>query len=148
MPCMHGPIWIGFLLLITTGVAHAGFFQLDVRPASEMLGGHISVHAVLTNRGDEPMRDVCPSVWFDGAWHQGPRYPVLDVGQALRADVDVGDAPALAGVYTAVVSVRYLDANGHPFTTLATIPVHTAVPPDVEPLRATLSDLPLDDELA
>lgn len=123
---------------ITLLTARADYFELGVTPASRVFAGRVSVRMAFTNRGDETMRNVRPRVWFNDTWHTQPAYTELAPDASRTTEIDVGPAPALPGTYTAVVAMHYADRNGHPFTTVTTIPVYTGEPPDPEPLHASL----------
>lgn len=118
--------------------ANAGVFRLEVRPSSQLLAGVVTVRVSMANRGDEAMSRLQPSVLLNGTWTAGPVLPDLQPGAESMAAVNAGPAPSIPGTYTAAIAVRYEDRNGHPFTSLVTIPVCTAEPLDRAPLSGTL----------
>ncbi|MCE9613010.1 MAG: hypothetical protein K8T26_01955 [Lentisphaerae bacterium] len=125
--------------------AQASYFRLEVHPGSRILAGRVAVRATLTNRGDEVMRTLQTSVWFNGTWYKGPLYPELGVGGSQKDDIDAGPLPHQHGTYTAVISARYTDRNGHPFTTIETIPVHSDEPVEHHPFEASLAPITMRD---
>jgi hypothetical protein len=83
-----------------------------------------------TNKGDEPARTVRVVAGLVGSDTEvsSASRPSLAVNESYRVALRLGPPPALPGVYTIVVKVRYTDINGHPFTALAALPLVTAYP--------------------
>lgn len=127
------------------GVAQASYFTLDLQASTQVRGGRVTARVSMRNAGDEPMGNLTPSAWLAG--HPavaGSPHPELPVGETLTRTLDLGEVPPLPGHYTAVVSARYTDRYGHPFTTLKTIPVYTADPGALTPLSGRMAPITLD----
>ncbi len=140
VPLFASPVLLVLSVLFFPHPSTAAVFQLALTPSSRVIAGRVTVRVAFANHGDEAMQNLRPSIWFDGAWHEGPLVAEsLGPGESGNYPLDLGPTPALPGAYTAVAAMRYSDRNGHPFTTLQTIPVYTAEPPESAPLTATLA---------
>lgn len=137
--------YVAALSLGLAGLAQASYFKLDLQASTQVRGGRVTAHVTMRNAGDEAMGNVAPSAWLAGQpVVTGSAQPELAVGESLARTLDLGQVPPLPGHYTAVVSVRYTDRYGHPFTTLKTMPVYTADPGALAPLAGRMEATTLD----
>jgi hypothetical protein len=104
------------------------------------------VHIRLTNAGDESAHNVRVEAEIGDLVRRCDAASRLPAGDTLRQTLSLGSPPVPAGVYTAVVRVRYTDAKGHAYTALDHIPLVTAEPvPFDDPVVARLSSARIED---
>ncbi len=134
--------------VLVLGLARGDTQRLDIRAASHLRDGRLAVDITLRNTGDVALESVRPAVAWPG--HNRMEGALLDAlapgeHEVWRLELPVPDTPP--GRHTIIITARYTDRHGHPFTALHTLPVYTGVPdaPTAAWLRGTLPPIGLPD---
>lgn len=117
------------VILMTAGAAHAGTITMDVKCI--FTGSNVIMQVL--NKGDEAAQNVFGRIDFNGHVFESPTIQSL-APQEPRSTPMVLPLEGLRGTYAAVVTVRFEDLNGHPFSTVSVLPIPTvdAKPADVQ----------------
>jgi len=118
----------------------ASYISLRIDPVSIYREGRIGVNVNIVNKGDEPAMSVWTEAAIGDSSSRSDMKESLEVNEAFRALLDLGNAPCPPGVYTVAMKIHYTDGSGHPFTAIRSIPLVTEEPDLLEePVTGRLS---------
>jgi hypothetical protein len=112
------------LLMTLAGATrlYAGTITLKTQLTSAYTDNGIELQVKTTNVGDAPAHDLLVEAVLGDVSTIG-RQPTLRPGGTFNAELDLGAAPQPPGIHTVVVYLRYVDAGGHPSTSVQSVPV-------------------------
>lgn len=127
------------------GAACGGTLKVELICASRLREGRVTVQVTLVNTGDTALESIRPCVAHPGQPRlEGSLLDRLEPGERETWALEPGLPPGPPGIHTLVVTARYTDQHGHPFTSLDTVPVYTGDPDPGTRITGKLTCTPLD----
>ena len=118
----------------------ASFLRLAAVPACSFRENRLTVTVSISNEGDEAAHQLVAEALLGAARGTSPVRPVLDAGHSYRTTIEMTCPHIDKGIHTVILKVRCTDRTGYPFTSLATVPLVTAIPAETgEPIGASLA---------
>ena len=124
--------------------AEAAFIRLRIAADAHVTSNRTTIGVFVTNEGDEPAFSVAASVSAEGrSAASSETSERLDTGRTFRTRIALDGPLSPPGIHTAIIRIRYTDANGYPFTAIATLPAVSGDPgPAVDPMTVGLCAAP------
>lgn len=142
--CLIAGILSGLLSLSTPLKASVISMRTDASASTN--NGRIELSVRLTNGGDEAAHAVRTEARLGKQQATHPARPTLNADESCETALDLGPLPDRDGQYIIVLKTHYTDANGYPFSALASLPLMVNNAGELEqPVLAALPPLSLSD---
>ncbi|MFO7871297.1 MAG: 6-pyruvoyl-tetrahydropterin synthase-related protein [Kiritimatiellia bacterium] len=127
------------LILFAPFCSHASSISLNIAPSVEVGTQHARVTINIRNRGTSPAFGVHAKAALQGSDLTESACGTLKAGDEWSTSSRIEQLPSREGTYTIVITVRYRDSAGRPFSALAWIPLNIWEPSIEDPVKASLT---------